>query len=279
MTQDIAGRRELTGPDVILLHRLLKNQVPEQTGIASYALFTSAAVEALDLAELKQDTKPYTADVDEFGRIEGVVVDFGARWNEHYMATKIVVGDDELWFEPVSRVVPHKVEAVWEAFSDPQKQSVWNTLVQGRTRTEGDPKRLRVGAVDHCAHGKETMVLRYVDVRPLEHLTIDTALPMDGRLRRTLLFSTDGDGTRLMTKCARPEGPNFLATFMLGVIGGLFHKKKVRADFRTELELLEGFLAENDAPAGTIEDAAMSLSEREIKETARGLAGGESQDL
>lgn len=37
---DIAGRHELTGPDVILLHRLLKNEVAERTGVKAYALIT-----------------------------------------------------------------------------------------------------------------------------------------------------------------------------------------------------------------------------------------------
>jgi Protein of unknown function (DUF2652) len=44
---DVAGRRELVGPDVILVHRLLKNAVQETHDARGYALLTSAAHGAL----------------------------------------------------------------------------------------------------------------------------------------------------------------------------------------------------------------------------------------
>lgn len=49
VTQRIVGREELAGPDVILAHRLLKNNVRELVGARPYALMTQAAVDALAL--------------------------------------------------------------------------------------------------------------------------------------------------------------------------------------------------------------------------------------
>jgi hypothetical protein len=49
VTQRIAGREELAGPDVILAHRLLKNHVRDVIGDQPYALFTDAAVRELEL--------------------------------------------------------------------------------------------------------------------------------------------------------------------------------------------------------------------------------------
>ncbi len=271
VVQDMGARRELTGADVIVLHRLLKNDFAEQTGIASYALFTAAAVEALGLEEFKDGTQAYVTELDDFGRIEGIVVDIGERWQSHHATTEIVVGDGEVWFEPVSRVLPHSVEAVWEAWCNPAIRSRWNTLVQGVSRVKGD--RMRVGAVDHCAHGKQMLRLRYIDVRPLKHVTLDTALPMNGRLRRTVRFSLDNNGTRMTVKVAKLSGPNAFATFMLRLVGGIAHKKSVHAETVEECRLLEAFLADQ-RPAGEASEVGVSLAQVEITAAARQLAAG-----
>lgn len=42
--QQIAGSRELTGPDVVMAHRLLMNGAADEVGHGAYALFTEAAV-------------------------------------------------------------------------------------------------------------------------------------------------------------------------------------------------------------------------------------------
>ena len=47
--QEIAGRRELVGPEVVLAHRLLKSRASELVGHGAYALVTDAASEALDI--------------------------------------------------------------------------------------------------------------------------------------------------------------------------------------------------------------------------------------
>lgn len=46
---DIAGNRELVGPEVVVAHRLLKSRAAELVGHDAYALVTDAAAEALDV--------------------------------------------------------------------------------------------------------------------------------------------------------------------------------------------------------------------------------------
>ena len=43
----IAGREELVGSDVIVVHRWLKNHVVEALGMPAYALFTEPCIEAM----------------------------------------------------------------------------------------------------------------------------------------------------------------------------------------------------------------------------------------
>ena len=50
VSQSIAGHTELLGPDVNLVHRLLKNHAVEQVGRVPYALFTDTATQALSIA-------------------------------------------------------------------------------------------------------------------------------------------------------------------------------------------------------------------------------------
>lgn len=47
--QEIAGSRELSGPEVVMAHRLLKNHGAEVVGHGSYALLSAAAVSQLDV--------------------------------------------------------------------------------------------------------------------------------------------------------------------------------------------------------------------------------------
>jgi Protein of unknown function (DUF2652) len=47
--QEIAGQRELVGPEVVIAHRLLKASAPELAGRSGFALVTGAAAEELEI--------------------------------------------------------------------------------------------------------------------------------------------------------------------------------------------------------------------------------------
>jgi hypothetical protein len=51
VVQRIAGSEELAGPDVIVVHRLLKNHARDVVGDRPYALLSDAAMAALDVPE------------------------------------------------------------------------------------------------------------------------------------------------------------------------------------------------------------------------------------
>ena len=69
--QEIAGRRKLAGPEVVMAHRLLKNGAGEQVGHGAYALITAAAAARLDIpteasipiAETYEHYQPISAHV------------------------------------------------------------------------------------------------------------------------------------------------------------------------------------------------------------------------
>ena len=49
VTQEIAGTRKLAGPEVVMAHRLLKNNAAKLVGHSAYALVTTAAAAQLDI--------------------------------------------------------------------------------------------------------------------------------------------------------------------------------------------------------------------------------------
>lgn len=78
--QRIAGWEELVGPDVILIHRLLKNRVAEVTGVAAYALYTQAALEAGAIDPRAQGLLEHREVTDVAGEVLAWVRDLEAHW-------------------------------------------------------------------------------------------------------------------------------------------------------------------------------------------------------
>lgn len=46
--QDLGGKQELSGGDVILIHRLMKNSIREKTGVKAYAVLANQRLNRLD---------------------------------------------------------------------------------------------------------------------------------------------------------------------------------------------------------------------------------------
>jgi hypothetical protein len=63
----IGGRMQITGPDVILAHRMLKNGV---TAASDYTLLTRPALDYMDLDPTHLGMTPHTERYDHFGDVE-----------------------------------------------------------------------------------------------------------------------------------------------------------------------------------------------------------------
>jgi len=80
MIQQMAGREELMGSDVILAHRMMKNQVVEQTNIRAYALFTEVAAESLELDTFCTELKQYKDSYEHVGEVNMLVHCLKTQW-------------------------------------------------------------------------------------------------------------------------------------------------------------------------------------------------------
>jgi hypothetical protein len=75
--QDIAGSRELTGPDIVLAHLLLKNRVAEVVGTGAYLLVTDAAARTLDIPI--ERAVPMTETYEHYAPLDTYAIALGAR--------------------------------------------------------------------------------------------------------------------------------------------------------------------------------------------------------
>src|SRR5512140_1932765 len=82
MRQRMAGREELMGSDVILVHRLLKNDVVERVGVGAYAMLTQATIEATAIDPEALGLQPLDAAYEGVGEVRSWVLDLERRWQE-----------------------------------------------------------------------------------------------------------------------------------------------------------------------------------------------------
>ena len=68
--QRLAGREELVGSDVIVVHRLLKNHVDETLGFKAYALYTDACLRAMGADPVAMGLHEHHETLDVGGEID-----------------------------------------------------------------------------------------------------------------------------------------------------------------------------------------------------------------
>ncbi len=67
LLQTIGGRSQVAGSDVILVHRLLKNQMPRQD---HYTLLTRSALEYMDVDPGRLGFQPHVESYEHFGDVQ-----------------------------------------------------------------------------------------------------------------------------------------------------------------------------------------------------------------
>ena len=263
--QSIAGRQELGGPDVILVHRLLKNSISSTTGIRAYAAFTEAAASATGLAEYFAHAARHCENDETFGEIPLRVLDMRPVWEAHRERSVVVVGEHDVRVcEDVSVDLAIPPDRVWYYLTDPSMRGAMVPNVTNFTRVGADRGRATVGTVDHCAHGDGTvLVFTVVDWRPHDHITYHMRLPMGGALPYTIFLAPTAEGCRVTVRIGLPIASNKLVQaffrFQSKKIGALSH-----GAWTAQLAKLAE-LAKADAAAGRAAKVAPALTPHALK--------------
>ncbi len=207
IVQKVAGRQELLGSDVIVVHRLLKNEVVERDGIEAYALLSQAAVTAAGLDPRALGLTPHSETYDRIGEVPGWVLDLERRWqDEEARARVFVTPEQSILSISIPTIAPPQV--AWEFITQPGQRMRWQpwvTEVEVRGDTGG---RRGAGSANHCMHGKDAVVEEILDWRPYDYVTdltiVDTpAGPI--RFPHTIEFEPTPTGTLIHYRFALPK--------------------------------------------------------------------------
>lgn len=205
--QKVAGRAELLGSDVIVVHRLLKNDVIERLGIDAYALLTQAAINAAGLDPVALGMRAHTETVDRIGDVAGWAHDLEARWREEEARARVFVRPDEAILDlAIPTTVPAQV--AWAFLTTPGQRMTWQpwvTSVDVRGATGG---RRGPGSSNHCMHGPDAVVEEILDWRPFDYVTDRTILETPGgpvRLLHTIEFEPTSTGTTIHIRFGPPR--------------------------------------------------------------------------
>jgi hypothetical protein len=156
--------------------------------------------------------------------------------------------DEPLAFESMECDLPVPPAIAWAYVTDIEKKIRWQHGIDGMTMTGLDRGRIGLGATQHCAHGKDSTVHDIVDWRPFDYVTWHIHLPMGAIVRQTAeLTPLENGGTHLSLRCAKPEGPNPVATALVRTITRLAMAKKLVSDQRASKVALERLVDEESA--------------------------------
>jgi hypothetical protein len=171
--QETPTGRTLVGPDVILVHRLLKNTVSEKTGIKGYALLTRAFISRAAFSDAGLGLPKYVEEIAELGAVEGRVVDLAASIDRYREAARRYLGPGDARSEfatelPVARSV------AWAYFVDARRRLRWQLDTKSIENRPSASGRSGVGWESHCDHGSYRMNHRVTDWRPFDYISMES---------------------------------------------------------------------------------------------------------
>ena len=207
MHQKVAGREELLGSDVIVAHRLLKNEVVETLGMSAYALISQACIEAADLDPAELGMQPHSETYDRIGDVAAWAHDLERRWQEEEARGRVRVAPEDAYVT-VSIPTNAPPQVAWEFLTKPGQRMTWQPWVTEVAIEGATGGRRGIGSSNHCMHGKDAVIEEILDWRPYDYVTDRTILATpDGPLRvlHTIEFEPTTTGTTIHMRFAAPK--------------------------------------------------------------------------
>lgn len=275
LVQSLGGRQELAGPDVIMAHRLMKNDVTEQTGIGAYALVTAAAARAMGLEDFFAAMPRVVAAYEHVGEVTAHVHALRPVWERRRAQRRIFVGPEEPhWLEPFTIDLLVPPARAWAYLTEPAYRGRWVQGMTGVTVSGSDGGRVGMGASFHCAHGKQVWVYQIIDWRPYDYISYELPLPLGVTGFSTFALTPIEGGTRIANyvKVTLPRGNplrKLAAMTMLAAFRGRTNAEN-EANRRNLLRLAEAERAAGATleapprPVGSDEVAALVAARPEI---------------
>jgi hypothetical protein len=193
--QQIAGREELAGRDVILVHRLLKDSAPATSGTQSYVLLTDAAAKALEIDPVASGLEQVRQSYEHFGEVTGYAGVPNEAWLD---ATDRIGGDPETAILDIERQYATSPDALWELLTVPSRREAWEGI-EHIDEVPGTGGR-GVGTLSRCVARRLATMEEIVNWRPPIEFARRAQTPELGPVTATFELQPVTNGTRLRVR-------------------------------------------------------------------------------
>jgi hypothetical protein len=195
----IAGRDELAGSDVILVHRLLKGTGAIESRRNGFALFTAAAVAALGLEPDSPGLQAGQESIEHLGQIDTFTLDLEARWQAETGVHRLDIAEADVVLD-VDATLAAEPSVVWAHLTSPQLRTHWEgPLVIEETSAGG---RRGVGTTAQCVTGRLATLEEVVDWQPYDRVAWRLAVPGLGPVAAAAELDPAAGGTHLRLRWA-----------------------------------------------------------------------------
>ena len=248
----VFGTEELTGADVIVVHRLLKNSVVATMELDGYLLLTDACVAAAGLGAQALGLLEHEEEVEGIGLVHGWVHNLQAAWGREQDQRRVRVSERKTAAR-LELDLPVPPPSAWQYLSAPDLRLRWQPGVMALTQDLANGRR-GVGMVNHCVHGEGATLEEVLDWRPFEYSTLRSTMPGGAAFVSTTELTPTPDGTHILIRFQRPPSARERAAMesMGPMLLDLYQQSLRRLQ-----EVVESDVAES-ASAGAAETDAIS---------------------
>jgi uncharacterized protein YndB with AHSA1/START domain len=242
LRHEVAGRQELLGSDVIVVHRLLKNEVKETLGISAYALITDACLAVTNLKPELLEMVRYCESYD-LGEVCGWAHDLQRAWQRNQERHRVQVDEGSAMYTRTFEI-PAPPGLVFELLTSPRHRPVWAADPM-RIEEHAETSRRGVGTMNHCVHGDGEVLEEVLDWRPPDYWTTRFEIP--------------GTMVGMMTDMVEPVGEGSRVTIRMNVVEPV--------ELEARQEMLAGLAPVFDAAADGLKDylAAHPFESEEVE--------------
>jgi uncharacterized protein YndB with AHSA1/START domain len=199
----IAGRDELAGSDVIVVHRLLKGTGPAEARANGFALFTAAAVDALGLEPDALGLRAGEESIEHLGHVDTFTLDLEARWQAESGERRLDIADGDVAFD-IEATLAAEPSVVWAHLTSPALRTRWEGPIRIEETSAGG--RRGIGTTAQCVTGRLATLEEIVDWQPYERVAWRLAVPGVGPVAATADLDPTLGGTRLRLRWAYQGG-------------------------------------------------------------------------
>lgn len=200
----IAGRSELAGASIIVVHRLLKGAAAAAAHDADgrsmgFAVLTAEAASMIGVDPSALGATTAVEPIEHLGEVTTHLIDLEGRWLAESGARRLEIAGDRALFE-VHVDVPADAATVWAHLTSPALRPLWEgPIVISETAVDG---RRGVGTRAQCVTGRLATLEEIVDWQPYEHAGYRLSVPGLGPAEVTYDLEVGEAATRVRLRWA-----------------------------------------------------------------------------